>query len=413
MHMRFVFVHGTGVRRKQHDRLFGLVKERLAARFPESEITSYYWGDDHGATLAFSGASVPGLRSGRASRADSLATAPPLDLEVSEWQLLLTDPLCELRLLAEIAADDGGLGMPGVRASGLEVADRMAALPRRPAADDELAELLKSTSLNDAYEPALDAVSHSEEFEEACAAASDQATAREVAAATGRAVVAQLLADSTESALCTGGERDRLVDIVTSRLGGTGRGRVGRVGSVLLRLAMRLTTQPALDHWRGPITTGSVPALGDILRYQARGGPLRDSLTQHVTALEAPTVVLGHSLGGIALFDVLALASIRQEPLHNVRLLVTVGSQAPFLHELGALTGLPPGASLPPSFPRWLNIYDRKDLLAYQAKPVFAQGAQVTDHEVASRQPFPVCHSAYWKLDDVYDRIAKEIEALG
>ncbi|MEV5928631.1 hypothetical protein ACPCSG_30100 [Streptomyces cellulosae] len=411
--MRFVFVHGTGVRRKRHDQLFGLVKDGLAARFPDSEITSCYWGDDHGATLAFSGNSVPGLRSGRAGSADPLTTTPPPDLTVSEWQLLLTDPLCELRLLAELAADDGGLGMPGVRASGMGVADRMVALPRRPAAADELFELLKSTSLDDTYASALDAVANSEEFEAACAAASDQAAAREVAAAAGRAVVAQLLAGATESALCTGDERDRIVDIVTSRLGGTGRGRVSRAGLVLLRLAMRLTTQPALDHWRGPITTGSVPALGDILRYQARGGPLRDSLTQHITAVEAPTVALGHSLGGIALFDVLALASIRQESLPNVRLLVTVGSQAPFLHELGALTGLPPGASLPPGFPRWLNIYDRNDLLAYQAKPVFAQEAQVTDHEVASRQPFPVCHSAYWKLDDVYDRIAKEIEALG
>lgn len=411
--MRFVFVHGTGVRRKRHDHLFGLVRDGLAARFPESEITSYYWGGDHGATLAFSGASVPGLRSGRASGTDPLTTAPPLELAVSEWQLLLTDPLCELRLLAEIATDDGGLGMPGVRASGLEVADRLAALPRRPAADDELAELLKSTSLDDYYAPTLDAVADSEEFEAACAAASDQATAREVAAATGRAVVAQLLASSAESTLCTGDERDRLVDIVTGRLGGTGRGSIGRAGTVLLHLAMRLTTQPALDHWRRPITTGSVPALGDILRYQARGGPLRDSLIQHITAVEAPTVVLGHSLGGIALFDVLALASIRQAPLPNVRLLVTVGSQAPFLHELGALTGLPPGASLPPGFPRWLNIYDRMDVLAYQANPVFAHASQVTDHEVASRQPFPVCHSAYWKLDDVYDRIAKEIEALG
>ncbi|MGW2317079.1 hypothetical protein [Streptomyces sp. NPDC001680] len=400
------------MRRKRHDQLFGLVKDGLAARFPNSEITSCYWGDDHGATLAFSGASVPGLRSGRAGSTDPLTTTPPPDLAVSEWQLLLTDPLCELRLLSEIAADDGGLGLPGVRASGLGVADRMAALPRRPAADDELSELLKSTSLDDTYASALDAVADSEEFEAACAAASDQATASEVAAATGRAVVAQLLADSTESALCTGDERDRLVDIVTSRLGGTGRGRVGRASSVLLRLAMRLTTQPALDHWRGTITTGSVPALGDILRYQARGGPLRDSLTRHITAVDAPTVVVGHSLGGIALFDLLALAVIRQESLPHVQLLVTVGSQAPFLHELGALTGLPPSASLPPGFPRWLNIYDRMDLLAYQAKPVFSEAAHVTDHEVASRQPFPVCHSAYWKLDEVYDRIAKEIETL-
>lgn len=410
--MRFVFVHGTGVRRERHDRLFDLVRNGLGTHFPQSEITSCYWGDDHGATLASSGASVPGLRSGRAGGSGSPATAVPSELALAEWQLFMTDPLCELRLLTELGTDDGGLGMPGVRASGAVVADRLAALPRH-LADDELAELLRSTSLDGAYASALDLVADSEEFNDACSTASDQAAAREVAAATARAVVAQLLAGSAESALCTGDERDRIVDIVTSRLGGTGRGAAGRAGGVLLRLGMRLTTQPALNHWRGSITTSSVPAVGDILRYQARGGPLRDSLTQHITAVDEPTVVLGHSLGGIALVDVLALAAIRQEPLSNVRLLVTIGSQAPFLHELGALTGLPPGASLPPGFPRWLNIYDRADLLAYLAEPVFRTSSQVTDHEVASRQPFPVCHSAYWKLGVVYDRIAKEIEELG
>lgn len=410
--VRFVFVHGTGVRRERHDHLFGLVRNGLAAHFPQAEITSSYWGDDHGATLASSGASVPGPRSGRAGGTGSPTTAAPSDLAVAEWQLLMTDPLCELRLLPELGTDDGGLGMPGVRAPGAEVADRLAALPRHPT-NDELAELLTSTSLDGAYALALDLVADSEEFEAACAAASDHAEARDVAAATARAVVAQLLADSADSALCTGDERDRIVDIVTSRLGGTGRGAAGRAGAALLRLGMRLTTQPALNHWRGPITTRSVPAVGDILRYQARGGPLRDSLTEHITAVDEPTVVLGHSLGGIALVDVLALAAIRREPLRNVRLLVTIGSQAPFLHELGALTGLPPGASLPPGFPRWLNIYDRADLLAYLAEPVFRIPSQVTDHEVASRQPFPVCHSAYWKLSEVYERIAKEIEELG
>jgi hypothetical protein len=32
---------------------------------------------------------------------------------------------------------------------------------------------------------------------------------------------------------------------------------------------------------------------------------------------------------------------------------------------------------------------------------------------VNSKQPFPLSHSAYWKLDTVYDRIAEEIEAMG
>ncbi|MEH0580057.1 hypothetical protein QBA54_37470 [Streptomyces sp. B21-108] len=176
-------------------------------------------------------------------------------------------------------------------------------------------------------------------------------------------------------------------------------------------MALRLTTQPALDHWRAPLTTGSAPALGDILRYQTRGRPLRDYLESVIKESSEPTVVIGHSLGGIALVDLYALAAIDRRPLPEAQLLVTVGSQAPFLHELGALTGLPPTAGLPPGFPRWLNVFDRKDLLAYRAEPVFPGDPRVIDHEVSSRQPFPLSHSAYWKLDALYDRIAEEIEA--
>lgn len=62
--------------------------------------------------------------------------------------------------------------------------------------------------------------------------------------------------------------------------------------------------------------------------------------------------------------------------------------------------------------PRWLNIYDRQDLLAFMAEPVFPADPRVTDHEVSSRQPFLPCHSAYWKLGAVYDRIAHAVAEI-
>ncbi|MGH4032883.1 hypothetical protein ACQB60_28565 [Actinomycetota bacterium Odt1-20B] len=404
--MRFIFVHGTGVRRKRYDQLATLVASGLTARFPGAELVPCYWGDAHGAKLSAGGASIPGFGGTRGA-----AAASPLDQETAEWLLLLADPLCELRVLAESAAeDDDGLRMPGVRVAGEEIADRLAKLP-----DDlqssELTMLLHSTGIAASYPPALETVAGSEEFAGACGTAFEAPAVRELAATVARSVIAQTLSAAGDEALCTGDERDRLVDLVGASLGGTGRFPGGRVAAVLGTLALRLTTQPALDHWRAPLTTGSVPALGDILRYQVRGWPLRDHLESLITASLKPTVVIGHSLGGIALVDLYALAAIDRKPLPEARLLVTVGSQAPFLHELGALTGLPPTAGLPPGFPRWLNIFDRKDLLAYRAEPVFPGDPRVIDHEVSSRQPFPLSHSAYWKLDAVYDRITEEIEA--
>ncbi|MGP3973879.1 hypothetical protein ACTWQF_07480 [Streptomyces sp. 8N114] len=384
----------------------------MSRHFPAAELLSPYWGDDHGAGLDCGGVSIPGYDGTRAGTGDALAVAPT-DQETAEWQLLLVDPLCELRVLAALGAESGELAMPGVQAAGEEIADRLRALTPQPSAEEELGKLLRETALADAYPDALRTVAQSEELADACAGATDMAAAREVAVAAARAVMAQLLAECAESAWCTGAERDRLVGMLLGCLGGTGRVPGGRAARALLGLALRVTAQPALDHWRGRLTTGSVPALGDILRYQARGGPLRADLLSHITADPRPTVVIGHSLGGIALVDLLAMSAENPELLGGIKLLVTVGSQAPFLHELGALTGLPPNAALPAGFPPWLNIYDSKDLLAYRAQPVFPDAVHVSDHEVNTRQPFPVCHSAYWKLDAVYERIADEIEALG
>ncbi|QEV21237.1 hypothetical protein [Streptomyces alboniger] len=461
--MRFIFVHGTGVRRERHEQLTRLVTTKLTDRFPGARVEAPYWGGVHGATLAAGGASIPGVDGVRG--AESWA---PLDEEAAAWQLLLADPLCELRVLAEItAAGDDGLGMPGVRGAGEEVAAGLAELtlepapPALPAASGggraseaatasghapdaatasghapdaatapapasttamtpapaltERTALLRATGLAPHYPGAVQAVAYSAEFTQACAATHDAVAARELVAVTARAVVAAALRAAGDDALCTGDERDRLADLIGDRLGGTGRFPGGRAAAVLGTLALKLTVQPALDLWRPPLTGGTVPALGDILRYQARGRPLRDSLARLIAASDEPPVVIGHSLGGIALVDLYALAAAGppgEAPPPTPTLLVTVGSQAPFLHELGALTGLPPAADrLPPGFPNWLNIYDRKDLLAYRAEPVFPGDPRVTDHEVRSRQPFPLSHSAYWKLDAVYDRIRTGIEA--
>ncbi|MFI5547292.1 hypothetical protein ACIA6E_26330 [Streptomyces sp. NPDC051815] len=424
--MRFLFVHGTGVRRERHDRLFALVRDRLTARFPRARVDSCYWGDRFGATLGAGGRSVPGMR----PRPD--AAPDPVDAETAEWALLLADPLCELRVLAEAgwgppgeggaASGDGPAGgpggapgddpfaMPGVRPAGTGVLALLAALPHDPPrTGDELGALLHGTGLAAGYPAALDSTAASAEAARAADRAAGDAQARELASALARAVTAAALADAGADADCTGAERDRLVELLTTRLGGDARVPGARAAAVLGRLALRVTTQPLLNAWRGSLTTGATPALGDILRYQARGHELRAFLHARITADPGPTVLVGHSLGGIALVDLLALAAARGEAVPGARLLVTVGSQAPFLHELGALAALEPGAKLPYGFPRWLNVYDRQDVLAYLAGPVFPGDPRVTDHEIGSRQPFPACHSAYWKQDALYERIEQAV----
>lgn len=113
-------------------------------------------------------------------------------------------------------------------------------------------------------------------------------------------------------------------------------------------------------------------------------------------------VVVGHSLGGIIALDTLVAA-----PLPHVQLLVTVGSQGPFLYESGALPGLAHPEPLPRHVPDWLNVYDRRDLLGYLGAGLFPD--RVTDVEVDNRQPFPAAHSAYWTNPAVYREIAARL----
>ncbi|MFF5707048.1 hypothetical protein ACFY7H_31870 [Streptomyces sp. NPDC012794] len=112
--MRFPFVHGTGVRARR-DALFGLVRERLAGRFPGAEAESCFWGERFGAGPGAGGArAVPGT----AVEADGGG-------ETAEWGLLPADPLCELRVLAEAGwgEEEGGgpFAMPGSRPAGERV----------------------------------------------------------------------------------------------------------------------------------------------------------------------------------------------------------------------------------------------------------------------------------------------------
>ena len=103
----------------------------------------------------------------------------------------------------------------------------------------------------------------------------------------------------------------------------------------------------------------------------------------------------------------------------RVRGLITVGSQAPFLYETGALVSLLPNDPLPAHFPPWLNVYDRSDFLSYLAAKVFDPDDEtskarraIIDFEAISRQPFPQSHSAYFTNVAVWRRIATFVNTL-
>jgi hypothetical protein len=151
---------------------------------------------------------------------------------------------------------------------------------------------------------------------------------------------------------------------------------------------------------------------GDILLYQGRGDGIRKFILDEIKKCTGTVVLLAHSLGGIACVDLLVLHRMSQ-----VQLLITCGSQAPLLYELGALHSLafqervPRADRLPKDFPTWLNFYDLRDFLSYVAAPVFANG-RISDVKVDNRLPFPESHSGYWRNADVWERVREDLRKV-
>ncbi|MBL1068947.1 hypothetical protein [Streptomyces sp. 7-21] len=402
-----VFVHGTGVRRPAYDRTLALLREGVGALLPGARVHDCYWGDAHGAPAGAATAAVPPVRRPRARTAEPPPAARPEAPEDPEdeapllWNVLYTDPLAPLRLLGELADDDGRLVL-GDR-SGAEVARRARAVLAGP--PPELAALLAADGREEAFTAALSAVLGSP----ACKAALDgPASGADTARALAVAAVARLLSDAEaagDPVLWDVGQRDEAVRLLTQALGAQDRGLAGAG----LLLADKLGLVRVLEKRRAGWLDGAAPQLGDVLRYLVRGQGLREFIAERVATVaaeEGPVVLLAHSLGGIAAVDLLA-----SRPLPGVARLVTMGSQAPQLYAVDALPSLAAGEPLPLYFPPWTNLYDRRDPLAFLAGPVFPGRAD--DVDVTSGKPLLAAHSGYFTHPPVHALLADLLRGRG
>ncbi|MFI8964881.1 hypothetical protein ACIGO8_22505 [Streptomyces sp. NPDC053493] len=444
------------MRQESYRKSWRRVSRGLARVRPDARLVPCFWGDALGARLALGGASIP--------RPDQNRSVPLGDDDaLGPWAALDAEPLAEILALAALRRGSARRGyLPGRRGPWDDLADKVRSLDAAGLPDDvelseDLAPHLGAAARTVAAEIARRLVGTDAPVDGASLAARavvavairladgdvDGGTDEDTGGDTGGRVVggtgswgpASLGPDATaglwgadgsadsgsadasadfgtadswgaaadEPLPVDGADRDRLVDTLTDRLGGKDRGVLGRAADPLLwagagyvRVRGRETT-----------TEGVVPAGGDILRYQVRGEALRERIAETVALTreqepDRPVVLLAHSLGGIACFDLLAARAVP-----GVELLVTVGSQAPFLYEIDALQGLRRGDGLPEHFPRWLNAYDQRDLLGYVGAKVFP--GRVTDVRVNLRQPFPRSHTGYFAHAPLYQRLAAEL----
>ncbi|MFE7231854.1 alpha/beta fold hydrolase [Streptomyces sp. NPDC002405] len=358
----------------------------LVARRGGLRMVPFYWGGTHGATLGAGGASLPPQAG--TSRAPAEAAS---DQEAAEWAALYADPDAELTFAAAQAADVAeqppGAVPPQQRLQVLLA--HLAAQGDGPAA--ELGPGLARAATELAAHPLL-------------GSAAVALGPEELAVLAARRLVARVIAEglNVDLPLVPGGDRrDAVVHRLAQELGARAQGTERGLRTRLLRVA-GAAAAGVVQRRRRALTEAAHPAAGDILRYLSRGEAVRADLRTLIAGLVPPVVLVGHSLGGIIALDTLVTT-----PLPQVRLLVTAGSQAPFLYESGSLPSLEHPEPLPAHVPEWLNLYDPRDLLAHLGAGLFP--GRVTDAAVDSRQPFPAAHSAYWTNPEVYRLIVERL----
>lgn len=400
-----IFVHGTGVRAAGYEQALGLVNSGVDGL--GLTVQEALWGPSLGARLLADGVTVP-------TDVEKLGVdgQSPEDQQIALWSLLYQDPLYELRLIGSDPAPDANAFVPGQKTPGQSLQDAINHLFNSPPPDGISAALAEANLSSEALLEAARQVVTSATFSSMLPLVREPLGPVRMAVA--RAFVAQLVVDQSTGEIVLqlsqcdvstpsldAAVRDRLVAALAEALGPAELGFGSWIGGRLLGLAQRWGTSRVVRN-RGQLTQVIYPGVGDILRYQVRGQPVREFIRERIAESKPPILLFAHSLGGIMCTDLL----ISDDLSKRVCLFVTVGSQAPFLYEMDVLPNLRWKAPLPAHFPPWLNIYDRRDFLSYVGSTVF--GARVKDFAIDNGQPFPQSHSAYFANRLVWDEIRTE-----
>ncbi len=417
------FVHGTGVRQGGYERTMDLVRAGLIANdLADFRIVGCQWGvtigdefDDEWRSLVAK-TLPPGTipddappdpgKEGPAAAADAATHAA--DRETSTWEMLLRDPLMELRVVLFSAlpeldtADQDDESAPTL----LEVVNRIAHDP--PKADDS------GLSRDDLARAASDIAVSDELTSDGYG--SVPAVSRGLIRVVAQAIVASALArhrfappGSEPKAAVDADARDALVDEIERAMAREEetRPRTALLENRLVRFLQTRGTEFVRERRLHLMRDYAAPFLADVAFYLRHGETFRDYVEEQMRGLEPPVVAVGHSLGGVILVDLLSQGDRRE-----VELLVTAGTQAPLLYALHSLENLSPDDPATMPFAPWLNVYNPNDFLSFCAQPIFAHVPGVIDERIEPKGiPFPAAHGAYWRENRVFERISEVLAA--
>lgn len=193
---------------------------------------------------------------------------------------------------------------------------------------------------------------------------------------------------------------------------------IGAVTDRLRSIASRVAVDPLVDLVRPSVGF----FLGDVFAYLNDGdlqADIRSEIQEKLLAAHSSKgageklVVIGHSLGGVILVDMLSspLESGLPEDF-RVDALLTVGSQPGLFQALGLIvepeddkkTPRPPGVAA------WFNVFDPLDPLAFRCEPIFAD---VKDMRFDSITGVASAHTTYFKRPQFYARARRRLREIG
>ncbi|MBW4506471.1 MAG: hypothetical protein KME64_08180 [Scytonematopsis contorta HA4267-MV1] len=393
-----IFVHGTGNRKEAYVQAFRTIESALSQRKSTAKLIPCLWGEVLGTKLNARGASIPNYNDTKGG-ANSQNEIDFIKL----WQELYKDPWYEIRLLSFKPLPQSSTVSKKIAPS-QEIANQVNELKNSSLLLSKFEELGITEEFYSAIDELTTTTAYARLLERATRPLEDEYIA------ISRAIVAQTIflckeKDKYKAIIYDADLRDEIVNDINNELtSGAERGIVTDFVKSQVTHFVKYKGTQKIERERGALTDSFYPFAGDILFYQAKGKKIRDFIYEEMKNAEPPVVLLGHSLGGIACFELLI-----ERQLPQVELLITVGSQAPFLYEIDSLQTLAYGEPLPERFPKWLNIYDLRDILSYLGNVPGIFPGKVTDVRVDNKQPFPESHGAYWYTKETWDEIIKAL----
>jgi hypothetical protein len=176
-----------------------------------------------------------------------------------------------------------------------------------------------------------------------------------------------------------------------------------------------------LDRYRVSLHRSIATFTGDVLvylanRHRANREKIQELVKESIRRVTAekplePLILVGHSLGGIVLFEILA-----DDPQISASALVTIGSQVSQFEEMkllsGSVAGVPDAnirlASMPKNISRWLNVYDPVDVLAFRCEGIFRD---VEDIEWNGHCSTLSAHGAYMFNPGLFALLSQKLTA--